>query len=281
MENNPENTLDPEDELKFQNEFLKLKLKLEHNMEQSDTSSLSPEIENLWLSNIYNFEQQYKNAKRVKVYDALGCPAFKKVEELSEANIQESLHNLLSLMENKGVVLDCCCTYDDTTIYRFITEELFDHEMDEIFMDGMVCHFIYEEFHPNHDYDLRAYTIEFFENLLTRAWNPEFNSFMLDETVTYNGKSYNHAEISSIILAFQQDRSFKLEKIEIKTVDFDVDKGNAKVCSYVDYQALTGVENQFYQGDSTVWFVFDLGHWLLSGFQLPGFGNGKPSENCS
>ena len=275
MENNPENLLDPEDELKFQNEFLKLKLELEYNMEQSDTSSLSPEMENLWLSNIYNFEQQYKNAKRVKVYDALGGPSFKKVEELSEATISESLGGLLLLMEDKGIVLDCCCAYDDTTIYRFITEELFDYEMDDISIEGMVHHFIYEEFHPNHDYDLREYTTEFFENLLTRAWNPEFNSYTLAETVTYKGKSYSQAVISSVILAFQQDRTFELEKIEIKTVDFNVDKGEAKVLSWVEYQVLTGCENQFYKGDSELRFVFDLGHWRLGGFQLPGLGTEK------
>jgi len=43
--------------------------------------------------------------------------------------------------------------YAPSVIYKFITEELFDHEMDDIMLPGFVHHFIYEEFHPNHEYD--------------------------------------------------------------------------------------------------------------------------------
>ena len=54
MENeNPEFT--PEEELKADNELLKIKLELEHGMQHSD-SNLPPEIENQWLNNIYNYE---------------------------------------------------------------------------------------------------------------------------------------------------------------------------------------------------------------------------------
>ncbi len=59
--------LDPEEDLRASTELLRLKLETEHNMVFSDTSDLSPEIENKWLTNIYNFEQQYKKSKRTKV----------------------------------------------------------------------------------------------------------------------------------------------------------------------------------------------------------------------
>jgi len=95
----PEDQLNPEEQLKAENALLKLKLELEHGMKQSDTSSLSAELENSWLTNIYNFEQQFKTAKRVKVYDAIGRPVFRRLEELSSAEVSEALKQILSVME--------------------------------------------------------------------------------------------------------------------------------------------------------------------------------------
>ncbi len=273
MEPNQESLHDPEGDLKFENELLKLKLEVEHGMKQGDISSLSPGIENRWLNHIYNFEQQYKDAKRIKVFDALGRPVVKKLEELLPEQIPEALEQLLSLMEERGIVLDCSCRYDESIIYQFITEELFDCEMDDISIEGMVCHFIYEEFYPNHDNDLRRYTHEFFENLLTRKWEPEFNMYSLSKTVSYKGVSYSQEDISTIILAFQRERTFQLEKFEIVKVVFDGDKGVGKVRGQLIYQANSNQGTVFYRGHAEVEFILDFGYWVLSSIQLPGFGD--------
>jgi hypothetical protein len=39
-------------------------------------------------------------------------------------------------------------------LYRFIAEELFFHEMNNVRVKGMVTCFIYEEFHPNAKLDI-------------------------------------------------------------------------------------------------------------------------------
>jgi len=269
----PENLLNPEEQLKAENALLKLKLELEHGMKQADTSSLSAEVENSWLNNIYNFEQQYKNAKRIKVYDAIGRPAFKKLAELSGEAVSDALKGILSVMEKKGVELGFCCPYDDALIYKFITEELFDHEMDDMSVAGMITHFIYEEFHPNHDYDLRRYAKEFLENLLSRKWNQEFDGSSLNKKVLYKGKEYDNEEIAIIILGFQEDRTFQLEDVKIEQVSFDVEKGEGKVQAHLAYRAYSQGKNQHHQGDSVINFKHDFGYWYIQGFQLPGFGD--------
>src|SRR3990170_2446062 len=139
METNHENLHNHEGDLKFENELLKLKLEVEHGMTQEDTSSLTPEIENRWLNQIYSFEQQYKDAKRIKVYDALARPVVKKLEELLPEEVPGALDKLLTLMEERGIALDCSCKYDEAIIYRFIIEELFNCEVDDISIPGMVC----------------------------------------------------------------------------------------------------------------------------------------------
>jgi hypothetical protein len=79
--------LSPEDELRAENELLKLKLEMEHGMMHSESAALNPEIENAWLKHIYEFEQQAKEGKRIKVYDAIGRPSFRKADELSPDGI--------------------------------------------------------------------------------------------------------------------------------------------------------------------------------------------------
>ena len=68
MDKQKDPQITPDDLLKAENAFLKLKLGLEHGMQMEETSTLSPEIENQWLKSVYAFEQQYKDAKRIKLY---------------------------------------------------------------------------------------------------------------------------------------------------------------------------------------------------------------------
>jgi hypothetical protein len=268
----PEHLLSTEDQLKAENELLKLKLELEHGMKQDDTSTLSAEWENLWLNNIYNFEQQFKNARRVKVYDAIGSPAFRKLATLSADEVSVALKEILSAMEENGVVLDCICTYEDAVIYKFITEELFEVELDDISSDCMITHFTYEEFYPNHDYDLRRYSEEFIKNLLSKKWNPEFDTYLLSDNVSCNGRAYNIEDISAVILAFQEGRTFQLDTFEIEQASFDLDRAEGQVKLLLAYHAHTQDGNHFHHGHCILNFNYHIGCWNIRGIKLPGFG---------
>ncbi len=270
MKNNSQSNQSAQDLIKFENELLKIKLQVEFGMEQADTSELSPEIENAWLNNIYDFERQFKNAKRIKVFDALGRPEIKKLEELSSKDIPKALDDLMSLMEERGISLDCCCKYDNAVIYRFITEELFESEMDDISIKGMVHHFVYEEFHPNHDYDLRRSTELFIRNLLEKRWDPEYNSYSLSETVTVKGKAYKNAAMSEIILSFQSKRMFEIEQSEILEVTFDIEKALGRVVGSIGYFATSKRQERLIRGRYTLDFALEDTYWRINGLQFPG-----------
>jgi hypothetical protein len=275
MEPDPENRLNPEDELKDENELLKLKLELEHGMKHNDTSSLSPEVENEWLNYVYAFEQQYKDAKRIKVFDALGRPAYKKADDLKPGEVAKELDRLLSIMGKKGIALDYLDGYDEAVIYQFITDELFNQEVDDISIPGMVNHFIYEEFHPNHAHDMERYVREFAEKLYSKKWNPEYDTLNFSSQVRFNGNTYDKAGISSIIEAFQEAHLLlQLEKFELEELNFDKDKGygNLKVRIAWTASSPDGVSHQ--KGYGLLNFSYDneLGYWDISEFQMPGLG---------
>ncbi len=270
-----ENPLNPQEDLKASNELMKLKLELEHKMIISDTAGLSPEIENQWLNNIYEFEKQYKEGGRAKVYELLGKPPFIKYDILNEDQMQEELLRLQDLMEEKGITLDCCCEYEAKVIYRFITEELFEHETDNISMEGMAHHFLYEEFHPNHDYDLRRLTSCFFGNILSKKWDEEYDPYKLTKIVFFQGKEHTRVGISSMVLAFQEAHThLAVEEIRIGNMTVDIANNWAAVEAQIDYSACTphGKPGSV-RGKCTINFAHENEYWSIRSFVLPGFGN--------
>lgn len=142
---------DGNDEVRADNALMKLKLEMEYGMKGTEFSEISPLIEHQFLSQVLEFEKQYKDAKQVSVYDFLGRPSFRKAEELLPEEFGPELERLRSVMREKNVVLDCIDTYPDELIYRFVTEELFLEETDDFTIEGMIKGFIYEEFHPGPD----------------------------------------------------------------------------------------------------------------------------------
>lgn len=265
--------LNAEDSVKAENTMLKFKLGLEHGMQMHERGSISPEIENKWLKSIYEFEQQYKDAKRVKVYDHIGRPVFMKCDDLSIIEISNERQRIQSIMAENGVELDCICEYDDATIYRFITEELFEQEMDDMRITGMTCHFIYEEFHPNHDHDLRRHTTMFVNSIFGRKWNAEFDGIIFDRSVTFSGRQYSAAEMSTIILTFQETHTFfRIKTVEINQVSIDAEALKADVratLSVSGKRKAGGTVN--YEGLCAFQFRRDNDYWTVTSFHIPGF----------
>src|ERR1017187_4045975 len=104
MNNNNDNMTDlplsddPEENLRMENELLRLKLKAELGAESHSAEDLDPGIENEFLKNVMAFEQNWANAKPAKVYDLLGKPDFKKVGDLNDEKIEEELEKITDLL---------------------------------------------------------------------------------------------------------------------------------------------------------------------------------------
>ncbi|MBK9332067.1 MAG: hypothetical protein IPM96_06590 [Ignavibacteria bacterium] len=146
--------------LKAENDLLKLKLTAEFGMKEMN-STLPDELENEWLNNIYNFEKQFENANRISVYERLGKPEFSKMSDMSDEQVSSELFRLFALMEENNLALNFLCDYNDRIKYNFITEEFFEKEIDDIRIDGMKTSFIYEDSHPNHEYDIKEAVDDF------------------------------------------------------------------------------------------------------------------------
>ncbi|MCW3126087.1 MAG: hypothetical protein JWO03_1745 [Bacteroidetes bacterium] len=270
-----EDNITPEDELKAENELLKLKLELEHGMlHSSDTSQLPADIQNQWLNYIYNYEKVCKDAGKIKVIDFVDNPPIKKINEIASDEISDELGKLLELLFTKDIRVDFICEYTDEIKYIFITEELLEEEFYNIRMEGMRHCFTYEEFHPNHDYDLRRHSKDFLNRVFNKKWSEDCAKYEMTKTVVFQGKEYDGSGISQIIFTFQEVVArFEIKELDITIVTFDMDefKGYVKAtASYIQYWNDGGVTEV--NGDCHLHFVSEYGGWSLSGFSLPGLG---------
>ena len=95
--------LNEDDRLKAENDFLKMKLMLEHDAQfgGDENSELPADIENEFLNNMLAFEKQFEERKRVKVFDKIGRPQqFKPVSDIPEAEINEKWEELRNYLMN-------------------------------------------------------------------------------------------------------------------------------------------------------------------------------------
>jgi hypothetical protein len=131
-----------EDALKEENEYLKMKLMLESGAHFGNLGAeLPPEIENQFLQNIAEFEKQSATARKIKVFDKIKRPSqFLPINDIPDEMIDESWQKLADYINEHGVDLTVCSpNVSKRELYRFTVEELFEFEMDDLNIPGMVC----------------------------------------------------------------------------------------------------------------------------------------------
>lgn len=96
-----------EEQLQEENNLLKAKLTAENGavFPEKDRTQLDSKSENDWLNYIYDYEQVYKHAPTVTVYEKLGKPSFKPSDKLDNTAVSSELTSLLNCMAENGIDL--------------------------------------------------------------------------------------------------------------------------------------------------------------------------------
>src|SRR5262249_344023 len=155
------------EELQQENELLRIKIQAQFGGMSESTGSLDPLIEHEFLKNVIAFEEQFsREYKPEKLISNLGNPAFRKSEELNDDEFEKEFSRLMALLESKSISVSFIRDRDDRFQYKFITEELLNHESDfGVSLPGMMQCYTYEEFHPDHEMDITKRAGDFM-----RAW---------------------------------------------------------------------------------------------------------------
>jgi hypothetical protein len=269
------NENNPEVRLQFENDLLKLKLMAEFGMDNSgdDTDHLDPFLENQWLNEIYEFERIHSGVKTISLGEFLGNPVIKPVDEYDNNSLKIELNKLLALLNENNISLTCICDYDDRTIFKFITEELFKTEMENVRLNGCTTQFIYEDFHPNHNYDLRQQAGEFIHALFKRKWE-RFDEIMLcDQITTSSNKKITRDKFIEQINQFQYVwKEFIHVEFEITDSGFNLEDDSGYVNLKLNYIAFAETNKSiFMTGTAGIGFKLVYGYWNISQVCIPGF----------
>ena len=272
-ENKKNEEFDDEEKLRQENEILRLKLQAETGAFFAENSNMPPEVENQFLKNVLSFEQDHANAKPVKVYDLIGKPKFRKAEEMNADEMEFEFDKLMQLMNDKSIALDFLAEYDIETMYRFLTEELFEHET--TLFGGMTTHFTYEEFHPNHKMDLENYTMKFLQHWFEQSFN-EYSTELSNQFFLADRRVLKKEEVlQKLDMVFAAYEEFKNCQYHIHSIEFDIkneDEGMANTEGAVKYDAVTEDDEVIpMEGPFKLYFHLEYGYWSIFYFVFPGF----------
>lgn len=262
MKSNEQDNYDDDlDSLRQENQLKRMKLRLEFGANfnlESENDDLPPEIESQFLDSVAQFERAQRQSNRVNIYDFLGQPDYRKSFEVPDNEITAELRQIIATLNRNQIELDTLCDVDERVLYEFITEELFKTETDDVRIEGMMHHFIYEEFHPNHKYDITNNCIWFFESFLDLE-SEYYITYLTKEAET-------NPWFSKFRAAFN---SFQIDRFEITDLCFDEE--TAHVQFDTNFTCTIEGTNEIVQfsGSGKIELLYRYDYWCIQNISLP------------
>jgi len=276
MQEQLNNEEDQVNDPRTENEIKKIKLSLEHGMDFSNSFSdphLPPEVECEFLDYIGEWEKQFAANKTVSVYEMAGNPEWKPAAEIGDHEIRAELDRIMEALNKNDIILDTLCEVKDRELYRFITEELFIHETNDIRIPGMMHAFTYEEFHPNHEYDIKNQCTELITHITDKEENSDLEPWGLADKVWYGAAEFTKEELNKKLINFRDSfSSFTIHLFEYTSVDINEEKNAATSVADIHYSAVIdgGNDTIDFKGECKFYLRCDCEWWVIYRFEVPG-----------
>lgn len=270
MTNLPDKNEDELAKLRMENEVKKMKLILEHGAKFPDLPNpkpVDPAIENAFLNYVEAFEKNLENAELIAVYDYIERPAWIPEKEIPDSEIGAELDRLMKILNDNGVQLDTICDVEEREVYRFVTEELFSKEIDKMKIPGMMSCYIYEDFHPNQEYDIRTTAFDGMESFL----NKDEDCFPMH----FTKEALEMPQLTHFRDAYD---SFSLHHFEI--ADIEIRGINASAKFNIDFTATIegSAEKQKFVGAGSVELLYQYEYWYIQMIHFPALAKVKKTK---
>lgn len=224
------------EQLGEENELMKLKMMAEFGGDFVGSENIPPEVENQFLKQIISFHKQHESSGSTTVYKFIGEPEYNHVKDLSPKEVTRELKRLMKIMAKNGVSLNVLAETPEREIYRFITEELFKQEVQNVKMKGWLNQFIYEEFHPNAEYDVKNVCNDCIYSIFNTG-SPLFEDRLSEELKNSIGLSLDIEDLQGKIRAFQSNyNALRLKSMNWTKVEIDKENQIAHVICEVEFQ---------------------------------------------
>ncbi len=216
-------------------------------------SEASPELLSQFLHNVEEFELKYQNAGRITVRQFVGNPAFKRREHISADQLEAELNAVLDYLAMHNVEIDFLEDVPREERYRFITEELLDKETDDIRIEGMQHHFVYEEYYPNDRHDATTFAEDFLHFLLDGEVQFAMNAFCKDELLDAAGGHIVQSVMEEAVRGFVARVMTFISK-SVEAVDCTVEGDYASTTFRISWDGLMAesLKRETFSGIATV-----------------------------
>jgi len=265
--------LSPEEQLRMENEIEKLKLSAFNDAQFFTSEELPPEIESEWLKYIAHFEKDWEDVERITITEKLEHPQFPAPETLTEREIEDKLEEVQQRMADEGIFLDTICKVPAAEVYRFITEELFLEEIDDVDIEGMQTVFIYEEFYPNDELDIEQTITDFMLQMGDSQFHDYLHTNVAEQCENAKGNAISGETAVEKAIAFSNlYDQLELGHITNLKFTFNEHRQRAQVTFNIAYQAISKQKTTNFEGKATATLCKGkLGYWNISSFEIPGF----------
>ncbi|MCE9539923.1 MAG: hypothetical protein K8R85_11995 [Bacteroidetes bacterium] len=214
-------------------------------------------------------EDPFKNIPKISVYDFIGRPAFKLVNEMSDKEIKSGVKILMDLLYNKRLDIGSVFEIGAKELYRFITEEIFKTEISDIVLEGLRV-FAYDNYHPNNEFGIEWNCNDFFGRLLDEKMNFKYltiaSEFYAKDGVINKEVTIKKIDsIRKIFSSFELNHYFKINSMEINNDTADV---NFELC----YSAIIADSNKkrTFSGFGNFQLKHEDNDWNICKVDMPG-----------
>lgn len=267
--------LNREEELQIENDFLKLKLMIEKGAQfisGNGTEKLPPKIENEFLRYIQEFERQAESNKKIKIIDKIGKPVFRPPADIHELEMAKAWEELSDYLLSHSISLDVCSpNIKPAEMYRFAVEELFEMEIDDINIPGMVHGFIYDEFYPDLVYDNKMSAEEFMFRILETGPLQGMLLFREESLKLNDWFPLTQSQFIERINHFKQAYDDILVT-EMRVIDSSLDDLTGVVKGFYQAVGIIGKYEYKMEGEWKVLFEKDkdIGYSVITGLEMEG-----------
>ena len=264
MQNNqlPDDDQDmPKLDIRQENEFKKLKMSLEHGavFPAELSQNLPPEIEGAFLDSIINFEKAFRNSKKISIFEKIRKPHFVPENVLNDAEIDIEIQKVHDLLSKYGIEFGVLAAddYGNREIYKFLTEEFINEEVEAIQLRGFISFFNYEDFRPNHRYSIAESTRDFIDE------------FMDIDSKTYEDHDFENEACKIKIDAFR-NKFQRLDLVNLEITDLLFDDKTAKTTFDITFKGYLNQQQKLhFSGVGSITFNYEYGFWYTDTVTLP------------
>ena len=269
---------DPEENLRMQNDFLKMKMMAESGAFFGGEGGLPPEIENLFLKNVMEFEKMNADSKPIKIFDFLNKPVFEDEKDLDEEKFKIEFKRLQALLEENSINISFTRERDNRFKYDFITKEIFEHETPFIPVNGMTTYLSYEEFHPDHEAEITEITNQFLQDFFERTLNVD-TDYINDQIIEPDGNILSREQlINRFHSLYEAAIEFENTSFQLENLEFELKEPGKEPSAmgfsegWIRYDMIfSDGSRKKIDGPFKIYFSREFDYWSICFFYLAGY----------